>query len=125
MQNGAMGGQFVKNFVMDAKNDPRVVMDLSMLKNGGWNRLRPISQIFFEEFVDKNEPWLLIGIPSRDPFLVTQYLERHSESSDQHMKKLMPLRQGLLEENHGRINYLFRERTCMQMECAEDAVRVE
>ena len=48
-----------------------------------------------EEFIDKNEPWLLIGIPCRDPFLVTQYLERHTESSDQHMKKLMPLRQGL------------------------------
>ena len=38
---------------------------------------------------------LLIGIPSRDPFFVTQYLERHSASSDQHMKKLMSLREGL------------------------------
>ena len=37
----------------------------------------------------------LIGSPSRDPFLVTQYLERHSVSSDQHMKKLMSLREGL------------------------------
>ena len=32
--------------------------------------------------MDENEPWLLIEIPSRDPFLVTQYLERHSESSE-------------------------------------------
>ena len=40
---------------------------------------------------------LLIGIPSRDPFLVTQYLERHSVSSDQHMKKLMSLCEGLHE----------------------------
>ena len=47
------------------------------------------------EFIDENEPWLLIGIPSRDPFLVTQYLERHSVSSAQHMKKLMSLREGL------------------------------
>ena len=51
-----MGGQFVKNFVMDARNDPRVVMDLSMFKTGGWSRLRPISQNLLEEFVDKNEP---------------------------------------------------------------------
>ena len=120
-----MGGQFVKNFVMDARNYPRVVMDLSMFKIGGWSRLRPISQNLLEEFVDKNEPWLLIGIPSRDPFLVTQYLERHTENSDQHMKKLVPLRQGLREEIHKNINDLFRERTCMQMGCAEDAVRVE
>ena len=48
-----------------------------------------------EEFIDENEPWLLIGIPNRDPFLVTQYLDRHSVSSDQHMKKLMSLREGL------------------------------
>ena len=47
------------------------------------------------ESIDKNELWLLIGIPSRDPFFVTQYLERHSLSSDQHMKKLMSLREGL------------------------------
>ena len=45
--------------------------------------------------MDENQPCLLIGIPSRDPFLVTQYLERYSVSSDQHMKKLMSLREGL------------------------------
>ena len=39
------------------------------------NSLQPISQILFEEFIDENEPWLLIGISSRDPFLMTQYLE--------------------------------------------------
>ena len=50
---------------------------------------------FVDEFIDENEPWLFIGIPSRDPFFVTQYLERHSVSSDQHMKKLMSLREGL------------------------------
>ena len=36
----------------------------------------------------------MIGIPSRDPFFVTQYLERHSVS-DQRMKKLLSLREGL------------------------------
>ena len=34
-------------------------------------------------------------IPSRDQFLVAQLLDRHSVSSDQHMKKLMSLREGL------------------------------
>ena len=94
-QNGVMNETFVKNFVMDVKIDPKAVMDLSIFKIGGWNSLQPIDQYLFEEFVDRNEPWLLIGIPSRDPFFVTQYLERHSVSSDQHMKKLMSLREGL------------------------------
>ena len=49
---------------------------------------------FVGRFIDENEP-LLIGIPNRVPFLGTQYLERHSASSDQHMKKLMLLREGL------------------------------
>ena len=85
----------MKNFVMDAKIDPKVVMDRSKFKIGGWNCLQPIDQNLFEKFIDENEPWLLIGIPSRDPFLVTQYLERHTLSSDQHMKKLMSFREGL------------------------------
>ena len=157
VQNGVMDGKFVKNFVMDAKIDPKVVMDLSIFKIGGWNSLQPSNQNFLEEFVDKNEPWLLIGIPSRDPFLVRQYLERHSASSEQRMKKLMSLREGLHvmmqcymrqhfggsywlhehpgghaswrktndEEVHKRINHLLRERTCVQMECSEDAIRIE
>ena len=48
-----------------------------------------------EEFIDENKPWLLIGIPNRDPFLVPQYLERPSSSSDQLTKKLMSFREGL------------------------------
>ena len=48
-----------------------------------------------QNIVEKNEPWLWIGIPHRDPFLVTQCLERHSVSSDQHMNKLMSLRESL------------------------------
>ena len=39
-----MNGKFVKNFVMDAKIDPKVVMDLYMCEIGGWNSLQPISQ---------------------------------------------------------------------------------
>ena len=95
VQNGVMDGEIVRNFAMDAKIDTKVVMDLSIYKFGGWNCLQPINQNLLEEFIDENEPWFLIGILSRDPFLVTQYLERHSVSSDQHMKKLMSLREGL------------------------------
>ena len=95
IQNGMMDEKFVKNFVMDAKSDPKVVLGRSIFKIGGWNSMQPINQKLLETFVDENEPWLLIGIPSRDPIFVTQYLERHSVSSDQLMKKLMSLRKGL------------------------------
>ena len=64
-------------------------------KVGGWNSLQPTYRKLLEEFIDKNEPWLLIGVPNRESFFVTLYLERHSVSSDQHMKKLMSLREGL------------------------------
>ena len=39
--------------------------------------------------MDDDEPWLLIAIPNRGPFFVTQHLKRHTVSSDQHMRKLM------------------------------------
>ena len=85
----------MKNWFRTAEIDPKVVMYLSIFNIGGWNSLQPINQNLLEEFVDQNEPWLLIRIPSRDPFFATQYLESHSVSSDQHMKKLMSLREGL------------------------------
>ena len=44
VQDVAMVEKFVKNFVMDAKIDPKVVMDLPILKIGGWNRWQPINQ---------------------------------------------------------------------------------
>ena len=65
---GVMNGKIVKNFVMDAKIDPKVVVDLSIFQIGGWNSLQPINQNWLEEFIDENEPWLLIGIPNRDSF---------------------------------------------------------
>ena len=89
VENHGMTKKLVKNDVMDAKIDPKVLMDLSIFKIGGWNSLQPINQFLLQEFIDKNEP------SSRDPLNVTQYLERHSASSDQHMKKLMSLRERL------------------------------
>ena len=86
----------MKVIVMNAKLDSKVVTDLSLFKIGGWDNLQLSNQNFLEEFLDENEPWMLIGIPNRDPFCLTQFLERHSVSSDHHMKKLMSLRVGLL-----------------------------
>ena len=44
-----MDGKFVKIFVMYAKIDPMVVMDLSIFKIGGWNSLQRIDQNLVEE----------------------------------------------------------------------------
>ena len=95
VQNSVMNEKFVKNSLTNANIYPKVVMDLSILKIGGWSSLEPSNHKLLEEYIDENEPWLLIGIPSRDPLLVTQHLERHSASSDQEMKKLMSLPEGL------------------------------
>ena len=48
-------------------------MDLSIFKIGGWNRLQHSNRKLLEELIDENEPWLFIGIPSRDSFLMIQY----------------------------------------------------
>ena len=90
-----MNEELVENGVMNAKIDLKVVTDLSIFKIGGWNSLEITNQKLLEEVFVKNEPWLLIGIPNRDPMFVTQYLERHTVISDQQMKKLMSLREGL------------------------------
>ena len=38
-----------------------------------------LNQNLLEEFVDENEPWLLIGIPRRDPFFVSEFRSAHEE----------------------------------------------
>ena len=90
VQNTVMNEDLDRNGVMDRKIleelrdecqkiDPKVVMDLSTFKIGGSNSLQPIK----------------ICWTSRGQFLLTQHLERHSVDSDQDMKKLMSLREGL------------------------------
>ena len=44
---------------MDAKIDPKIVLDLSIFKIGGWNEVEPIVQKSLEKFFDENVPWLL------------------------------------------------------------------
>ena len=53
VQNGVMNGKFVKNFVMNAKIDPKIVMGLPIFKIGGWNSLQPSNQNLLEEFIDE------------------------------------------------------------------------
>ena len=63
--------KFVKNFVMGAKVDPKVVMDLSIFTIGGWNiLLQPSNRKLLEEGIKENDSQLLsIRTPSRDLFL--------------------------------------------------------
>ena len=109
VQNGVMDEKFVKNFVMDSKIDPKVVMDLSIFKVGGWNILPPSNRKLFEEFIDENEPWLLIGIPIGDSFFTIQYLERHFVSSDQHMKELVHVMMHCYTRQHFADRYWLHE----------------
>ena len=52
----------MKNFVMDAKIDPKVVMDLSIFEIGGKNILQPPSnRKLLEEFTDEYESWLSVS----------------------------------------------------------------
>ena len=94
-QNIVVNEKIVKTSVMNATIDPKIVMDPAIINIGGWNNFQPDNRKLLEEFMDEDEPWLLIGIPKRDPVFATQHLERHSVSSDQHLKKLMSLRECL------------------------------
>ena len=88
--------KIVKNIVKNAQTDPNVEMYPSNLKLVDGTISSPSNQSLMDEFLDENEPWLSVGIPNRDPFFVTHYMERHSARSDQHMKKLTSFREGLL-----------------------------
>ena len=71
VQNDVMNRKFLKNFVMGAKIDTKVVIDLSMFEIGGWNRK------LLEEGIEENGSQLLsIKIPSGDLLLTIQHLER-------------------------------------------------
>ena len=80
---------------MDTKIDPKVVTDVSIFETGGWNSFQSSIQKWLDTFTEQKEAWLLIGMSNRDPFFVTRYLERPIASSDQHIKKLVSLREGL------------------------------
>ena len=90
VQNGLMDENFVKNFVMGAKIGPKLVMDLSVFKIGGWNILQPSNRELLEEFINETEPRLLIRIPSRDSFFMIQYLEQPFVCDNVNVKESKP-----------------------------------
>ena len=96
--------------MLDAKIDPKVVMDLSIFKIGGWNILQPNNRKSLEEFIDENEPWLLVRIPSKDLFLGIRCMEQHFVRTVRNVKKLMPLREGLHEMMQCDMRQHFAER---------------
>ena len=55
VQNGAADQELVQNGAMDVKIDPKVVVDLSIFKIGGWNSLNSTNQNLLEESIVKNE----------------------------------------------------------------------
>ena len=75
----------------------KTIVDATLLRSlfGGWYIPQPCSRKLLEESMDENEPWLLIRIPSEDAFLVIWCWERLLASLDQHVKELMPVREGL------------------------------
>ena len=87
VQNVVMDGQFVKNFVVGAKIDPKVVMDLSIVKIGGWTILEPSNRKVSEGRINENKPRLSIRILSRDSFFTIQHLERQLMCDDPNMKE--------------------------------------
>ena len=93
----------VENAVRDAKIDPKVVLALSIFQISGWNNLQPNNQKLMEFIVEK-ERWLLIGLPRRDTFFMMQHAERHSGSSNRHMKKLMSLREKCTCDDQSHMN---------------------
>ena len=72
VQNGVMDEKIVKNFGTGTKIDSKVVMDLSVIKIGGWNILQSSNRKLSEECINENEARLSIRIPSRDSFFVIQ-----------------------------------------------------
>ena len=63
-----MNEELVKNSVMNANVDPKVVMDLSKFQIAGWIMFQPSNVKLLQEFIDETVTWLLIGIPKRGPF---------------------------------------------------------
>ena len=59
--------------------------------------MQPGNRKLLEEFMDENEPWLLIRTPSKDLFLGIQCMKQHFARTDLDVKELMTLRAGLHE----------------------------
>ena len=100
----------MKNFVMGAEIDPKVVMDLSIFKIGGWNSIQPSNQQLSDECIDENKPRLSIRILSGGSFFTIQYLELQFMCDDPNMKE---------SRWHSRLFTLFWEDLHELMQCYE------
>ena len=76
----------MKNFVMSAKIDPKVVIDLSVFKSGGWNILQSSNRKLSEQC-----------IPCRDSFFMIQYLEQLFVCDHLNVKESKPICEDLHE----------------------------
>ena len=93
VQNIVTDEELVQNGVMDKKSWR--MMGLSIFSNGGWNILQPSNRKLLEDFIDENEPWLLIGIRSRDSFFNDTVLGTTFSEFGSAREGLMPLREGI------------------------------
>ena len=88
----ASHGRATKPHNSECRERFRTIIERTLTGDARMNTFKDrVAETTLENFIDENEPWLLIGIPNTDPFFATQYLERHSASSDQRMKKFMSL----------------------------------
>ena len=71
VENVMMDEKIVKIFVMSAKIVPKVEMDQSIFKTGGWTILQLSNRKLFEELIEEAVTVeLLVGTPSRDSVFV-------------------------------------------------------
>ena len=80
---------------MDAKIDPKVVMDLSIFKIGGWSELQPSDHKSLEKFTEENMPQLLVGFLKQRSILCYTILEGTLWEFRSTLKNLISFREGL------------------------------
>ena len=87
-KNIVVNEEFGKNTVMNAKIDPKVVMDLSISKLVDGTVCNPPCKIYWKNLLVRTNRGCLSNFQTEIYlFLATQYLQRHSSSSDKHIKK--------------------------------------
>ena len=90
VKNIVMNEEFGKSTVMNAKIAPKVVMDLSISKLVDGTVCKPPFKIYWKNLLVRTNRGCLSNFQTEIYlFFVTQYLQRHSSSSDKHMKKLI------------------------------------
>ena len=76
-QNIVVNEKFVKNNVMNAKIGPKVVMEISIFKIGGWNNVHPINQHSLDKFIGER-----VVVGDRTEFQTEIHSLRHNTWRD-------------------------------------------